>query len=93
MNEQEMRQAIIAALDEFMYRLETRFVTRDEYKEHIQEAKAMEVNTLVLSTKFDSLFEEFQRLRRSADRAVWALFLGVAGWIGTMILNVLTSVL
>lgn len=92
MTDQEMRQAITASLDEFMYRLDARFVTRTEYDVHLKEARNLEANSIILSTKFDNLLAEFERLRKSADRAVWALFIGVAGWIGTMVLNVLTSV-
>ena len=92
MTEQEMRQAIIAALDEFMYRLETKFVTRVEFDRVRENTSEHDASLMVLYAKFDNLVHEFRRLRASADRIVVALVVGVVGWIGTMVLNVLTTV-
>lgn len=87
MTDTDIRQAIVAALDEFTYRLDSRYVTRTEFNVLEKDTQKHDSSMQVLRSEFEALRKEVANLGAIIGRVGWTIGLGLFGAVGMALLN------
>jgi len=87
MSPSEFRKEILAALEDYTYRLDTRYVARTEFQAVQAQATTTAATLQVLQVEFAALRRELERLTNTISRVGWAVGIGVFGAVGTALLS------
>jgi hypothetical protein len=87
MGPSEFRREIVAALDEYTYRLDARYVSRAEFSTVQEQTGSTSVSLQVLQVEFQGLRKELERLTQTVGKVGWTVGTGIFAAVGAALLN------
>jgi hypothetical protein len=87
MTEAELRDVIRGVLEEYTYKLQTLFVSRDEFVKLQSETRENTTTAAVMRSEFSELRKEVAKLGHTIDRAATWITVSLAGAVLGAVLN------
>ena len=83
----DLRREIVAALGEYTYRLDARYVSRTEFASVQELTGSTSVGLQLMQAEFQGLRKELERLTAVVNRVGWTVGTGIFAAVGTALLS------